>query len=224
VKIAVYRARFPLQFRQSPPAASLRQSSRPWPIGVRVRRFIEAAVPDAADETYRKQLLSIASADMLDDLDVAIRISEGGDGMATFGGFFFSGARNGNPADGEIFSSIPDGPPDVWQPAADIVETEEGFLVQMDLPGVEATSVEAMIEGSRLLVRGIRRAVCPGRGKRYIHMEISRGEFGKTIVLPAPVSGEGASALLRNGVLEISLPRERRQIPASAILRVMVNI
>lgn len=144
--------------------------------------------------------------------------------MATFGGFFFSGARNGALADGEMLSSIVDGPPDAWQPAADIVEIENGFLVQMDLPGVDAASIEAMIEGRRLFVRGVRRAACPARGKRYIHMEISRGEFGKIIVLPAPVSSEGASAMLKNGVLEITLPRERRPILKHAALRVAVTI
>jgi HSP20 family protein len=98
---------------------------------------------------------------------------------------------------------------DAWQPAADILELEGGFLVQVDLPGVDAASMEALIEGNSILIRGVRRIACPDLSKRYVHMEISRGSFSKLINLPAPVSADEATAVLRDGVLEIRLPRGR---------------
>ncbi|MDR1533879.1 MAG: Hsp20/alpha crystallin family protein [Planctomycetota bacterium] len=139
--------------------------------------------------------------------------------MATFGGIFFLDSRNGIAA-GEDFFSPAAGSHDAWQPAADILEIEDGYLVQIDLPGVDAASIEVLIEGGGVLVHGTRRAFCPVRGKRYVHMEISRGEFRKAIALPAPISEEGAAAVLRDGVLEIRLRHGRRPALASSRLRV----
>ncbi|MCC8179842.1 MAG: hypothetical protein LIP23_02890, partial [Planctomycetes bacterium] len=42
---------------------------------------------------------------------------------------------------------------DSWQPAADLLEVENGFLIQMDLPGVAAGSVEAVLDGQPLTLR-----------------------------------------------------------------------
>jgi HSP20 family protein len=140
--------------------------------------------------------------------------------MAMFDKLFFVGAQGGGLDDGERFP-LAAGNGDAWQPAADILETDDGFLVQVDLPGVEASSIEVMLEGRRVFVRGVRRLADPGRGKRYVHMEISRGAFGKAITLPAPAEGEGASCSFADGVLEIRLPRSRGPAMISARLHTM---
>ena len=139
--------------------------------------------------------------------------------MASFGKIFFVGGRWEFPSMGGHFSGSV-GNPDVWEPAADLLEVEGGFLVQVDLPGVDARSVEAIIDGQTLLIRGVRRALCPSQSKRYIHMEVSRGEFGKAITLPETVAEESCQATLRDGVLEIYLPFGNRPIFAVTQLRI----
>ncbi len=138
--------------------------------------------------------------------------------MAQFGKIYFVGGRGGLSVNG-AFSGDGDAI-DVWQPAADLLEVEGGFLVQVDLPGVDADSVEAVIDGQQLHIRGVRKALCPGRSKRYIHMEVSRGEFGKAIILPEPVSEDNCQAMLRDGVLEIFLPVGQRRVFAVTQLRI----
>lgn len=138
--------------------------------------------------------------------------------MSHFGKIFFVGGSNLHSVE-SFFSESGDNP-DVWQPAADLLEIEGGFLVQIDLPGVDAASVEAVVDGQQLLVRGVRRAICPDRSKKYVHMEVSRGEFGKLINLPDPVSEDNCRALLRDGVLEIFLPFGQRRIFAVTHLRI----
>ncbi len=141
--------------------------------------------------------------------------------MSTFGKIFFVGGKAGMMAvgGGGSFSGAVDGQ-DIWQPAADLLEVEGGFLVQVDLPGVESSSVEAIIDGQQLLIRGVRRALCPSQSKRYIHMEVSRGEFGKVIVLPEPVAEDNCKAVLRDGVLEIFLPFGQRSVFSVITLRI----
>ncbi len=138
--------------------------------------------------------------------------------MAQFGKVYFVGGRGGLSVSGS-FSGDGDAL-DVWQPAADLLEVDGGFLVQVDLPGVDAESVEAVVDGQQLFIRGVRKAFYPSRGKRYIHMEVSRGEFGKAISLPEPVSEENCQAKLRDGVLEIFLPFGQRHVFAVTQLRI----
>lgn len=142
--------------------------------------------------------------------------------MAQFGKIYFVGGGGGMLAvGGGSFSGSADNQ-DVWQPAADLLEVEGGFLVQVDLPGVDARSIEAVVDGQNLLIRGVRRAICPTASKRYIHMEVSRGEFGKVIYLPEPVAEANCRAALKDGVLEIFLPFGSRHALAVTTLRIRI--
>ena len=140
--------------------------------------------------------------------------------MSMFGKICFVGGKNGIVGVGGGFSGSANGQ-DRWEPTADLIEVEGGFLVQIDLPGVDAVSIEAVVDGQRLMVRGIRSAICPSRSKRYIHMEVSRGEFGKVIHLPEPVAEENCQARMQDGVLEIFLPFGQR--PAFSVTTLTIR-
>ena len=44
-----------------------------------------------------------------------------------------------------------------WRPPADIYRTSSGWLLKLDLAGVHTEDVEVRVNGSRLIVRGVRR-------------------------------------------------------------------
>jgi HSP20 family protein len=65
-----------------------------------------------------------------------------------------------------------------WEPPVDILETELEVLVLVALPGVNAESVEAVIEDGDLVIAGARTAV--------IHrLELPQGRFYRRLRLPA---------------------------------------
>src|SRR5262249_57637834 len=43
-----------------------------------------------------------------------------------------------------------------WTPAADIYETESGYLIAMDLPGIDREALEIDVDDGRLIVKGTR--------------------------------------------------------------------
>lgn len=140
--------------------------------------------------------------------------------MSIFGNFFIS--ANGGTAvtvTGSFMNAV--NSPDVWQPAADLLEVENGFVVQMDLPGVEADSLELTLEGECLIVRGVRRGYCSECRKRYLQMEVNRGVFGKIVPLPASVSEANCTAALKDGVLEVFLPRGKPSYYAVMAIQVI---
>jgi len=73
----------------------------------------------------------------------------------------------------------------VWEPPADILETEREVVVIIALPGVEAERAEVTIEGNDLVVGGIR-VLPPELRYAFIHrLELPQGRFERRLLLPA---------------------------------------
>ncbi len=94
-----------------------------------------------------------------------------------------------------------------WHPATDAYETEDSFVVQMDLAGMDPARIEILADEHSLLVRGIRPET-PAAGKKHYHkMEISIGPFSRRVPLSVEVNPNSATAVYRNGFLVITFQR-----------------
>jgi HSP20 family protein len=98
-------------------------------------------------------------------------------------------------------------------PAVDIREEPQRFVVEADLPGVDAKAIDITVDGDTLTIAGERR-----RGKAdedaEIHLtERARGRFERSFRLPESAASEGFSADYSSGVLTIAIPKTERAIP-----------
>jgi HSP20 family protein len=102
-----------------------------------------------------------------------------------------------------------------WTPAANAWEDENGFYVQMALPGWEQKDIAVEVNNQVLSVKGKRNEESATSQKFYVH-EIADSEFARLFRLPASVNQEKASATHKHGLLTISFPKreeaKRRQI------------
>jgi HSP20 family protein len=94
-----------------------------------------------------------------------------------------------------------------WTPAADIYETETGFLVALDLPGIKREALEIDIDDNRLMVKGVR-IVDETKTRRT---ERPRGRFLRAFAVPASVDQAKIGAEYKDGVLQIRLPKRAEQ-------------
>jgi HSP20 family protein len=95
-----------------------------------------------------------------------------------------------------------------WDPSVDLVDDGEKVRVLVELPGVEATDVKVTIRGRVLTIRGTKKGrVRPREGIRFFCMERYFGAFVKSVSLPRPVNTRQAKTFLKNGLLEVILPR-----------------
>jgi HSP20 family protein len=94
-----------------------------------------------------------------------------------------------------------------WTPAADIYETETGFLIALDLPGIKRDALEIDIHDNRLIVKGVRN-VDDSRTRRT---ERPRGKFLRAFAVPASVEQGKIGAEYKDGVLQIRLPKRAEQ-------------
>ena len=94
-----------------------------------------------------------------------------------------------------------------WTPAADIYETETGFSIALDLPGIKRDALEIDIDDNRLMVKGVR-VVDETRTRRT---ERPRGKFLRAFAVPASVDQANIAAEYKDGVLQIRLPKRAEQ-------------
>lgn len=98
-------------------------------------------------------------------------------------------------------------------PLGELEETDDGYVVRLELPGVKKGDVDVELAGRRLTVRAERKET----ERKGILRRTTRttGKFLFDTLLPGEVDQEGIDALLEEGVLTIRLPKpesERRQV------------
>jgi HSP20 family protein len=104
----------------------------------------------------------------------------------------------------------------VWTPALDMYETDDAFVVLLDLAGVDAAQTEVQAEPHVLRVRGVRseRHGANNAQRSYHALEIPYGRFERTVRLPPGIDTNAARGNYRDGLLEITLPKRlARQVP-----------
>src|ERR1044072_3846008 len=103
-----------------------------------------------------------------------------------------------------------------WTPASDIYENESGYLIAIDLPGIDRKALEIDIDDSRLVVKGTR-AIAESRQHRS---ERPRGKFLRTFSVPSSVNQAMIGAEFKDGVLHIRLPKRTEQKPKKIEIKV----
>lgn len=94
-----------------------------------------------------------------------------------------------------------------FNPDFDVKETREGYLVRADLPGVAEKDLEVTHQGNMLRVTGKREAEKEDKSDTYYTMERSYGSFTRMFTLPEAADVDRTNAELKNGVLQIFIPR-----------------
>jgi HSP20 family protein len=84
---------------------------------------------------------------------------------------------------------------------------DDGYRARLELPGTSREEVEVSIAGRSLTVSGERPRFEPPEGAHLLRRERPSGKFSLTIRLPAEVDPLGVVAKMREGVLDIRLPK-----------------
>jgi HSP20 family protein len=102
-----------------------------------------------------------------------------------------------------------------WMPSVDIHEFDDRFQLFVDLPGVDPKSVDITLESGVLSISGERQAPAAPEGENVIRRRSERGHgrFHRRFILPDTVDAERVQAADRNGVVEISIPKQAKAQP-----------
>jgi HSP20 family protein len=96
-------------------------------------------------------------------------------------------------------------------PAVDVRENEDGYLMEVELPGLSEKDVELKVEDSILTLSSrkeeTREDAREDKSDGYLIHERCRTEFARTFVLPKDVNRENIKAEFKNGLLNVSIPK-----------------
>lgn len=92
-------------------------------------------------------------------------------------------------------------------PSMDMIDRDNDILVRAEMPGVDKKNIEVSMTDDMLTIKGHSRSETKDEKGDYHRHEISQSSFSRSILLPGSVDTTKASANLKDGVLEINLPK-----------------
>jgi HSP20 family protein len=100
-----------------------------------------------------------------------------------------------------------------WVPPVDIQETEEGYRLQAELPGLTKEDIDITLENNVLRLSGERKYERDVKKESFHRVERTYGTFSRAFALPQQVNAEGVQAAFENGVLTITVPKAEQAKP-----------
>lgn len=106
---------------------------------------------------------------------------------------------------------------EVWHPPTDVYETEDAYIVCVEIAGMSLDNLRVAIEGDELTVCGHRGNTIAGYNAVH-RLEMHYGEFETAVLVPGPVQEDAIEADYRNGILLVTLPKASpRRIAVEAV-------
>lgn len=100
-----------------------------------------------------------------------------------------------------------------FAPALDVEETEDGFTLVVELPGVAAEDVDITLEENVLTVSGERSFYADKEADGFRRVERSFGRFHRAVRLPDRVAADRVEAAYKDGLLTITVPKAEEAKP-----------
>ena len=104
-------------------------------------------------------------------------------------------------------------PAGAFSPALDVEESEDGFTLHVELPGVSADDVEVSLEENVLTITGERGFYDEKQAEGFRRIERHFGRFHRAVRLPDRVDADRVEASYRDGMLTIQVPKAEEARP-----------
>lgn len=103
-----------------------------------------------------------------------------------------------------------------WVPALDVVERPDAYLIALEIPGVDPSSIDVAFEQNVLTVRGSKPMgfeIAKDSELRVYSSERAIGNFERAVRLPEFVDGDKIAAEYSHGVLFLTVPKVQAAQP-----------
>ena len=116
--------------------------------------------------------------------------------------------------DGEGTSSA------IWTPSVDISETEHGYVISADLPGMNKEDFDISFANGRLAISGERKAENHAEKDNVHRIERLYGRFTRTFDLPQDADTARIDAMYKDGVLTLTIGKAEEAKPKQIAVKV----
>ena len=109
-------------------------------------------------------------------------------------------------------------PRPVFTPAVDIYDTEDGLVLQADLPGATHDGLDVQVEGNVLSITARAMPQAPA-GSTLVHQEYVIGDYERSFILSDQIDHDKIRAELKDGVLTLTLPKAESALPRKVTVK-----
>jgi len=96
------------------------------------------------------------------------------------------------------------------QLAIDVYKTDSEFIIEAPIAGIKKDDIDIAVTADSITIKGRRQHKREVREEDYLYQECFWGRFSRSIFLDQEIDVDGVSAKLRDGVLEVRLPKIQR--------------
>lgn len=101
----------------------------------------------------------------------------------------------------------------VWSPRVDLAETEDAYLIRLDVPGMKKEDFDVSYQQGVLSISGERKVEEHEEKANFVRLERSFGRFYRSFTLPKEVKDTKIRATYDAGVLTIHVPKAEASRP-----------
>lgn len=101
----------------------------------------------------------------------------------------------------------------IWTPRVDLAETEEAYLIHVDVPGVSKDAININYHDGVLSISGERTNEAREEGANFMRVERFAGRFYRSFSLPKAISTDAIEATYADGVLNVTVPKAEESKP-----------
>ena len=106
----------------------------------------------------------------------------------------------------------------MWRaPSVDVEDTDNAVVVRAEVPGVKKEDLDIEITDHTISIKAEAREEKEKKEGRYYRHERSWGMFQRVIPLPVEIKAKEAKASLKEGLLEVTLPKAAPEQKAEAV-------
>lgn len=99
---------------------------------------------------------------------------------------------------------------ELQKPLTDVIETGNGLIVKMDLPGVKKEDIDLQMAEDQIIIKAIFEE--KSEEVKYLQKERSHGKTIRTLTLPFSIDVEKVKADFDNSILTIKLPKIEKEV------------
>jgi HSP20 family protein len=107
-----------------------------------------------------------------------------------------------------------------WSPALDAHEDKDKYVVSLDVPGLKKEDINVSVHDGVLTVSGERRSEKDVKEGTVHRTERFYGKFSRSVSLPAEVRADKVSAVYKEGVLTVEIPKAEEAKPKTIEVKV----
>ena len=96
------------------------------------------------------------------------------------------------------------------RPLTNIRETDDSYLVTLEMPGVSKKNVEVTLEGDLLTITGERVDKLEDQG--LLRKEIREEKYSRSFKLDSTIDRDQVKAKIDNGILVVTLPKVEKEV------------